>query len=438
MTATLGLRAELAAPMQVRFNLDGLMRSLPLRLAAFCLLTVAVMAAHGLLPQRHRVLFPSPPFYVGVFANPGPDGKPLGRLVSQDPLSWDCEVPFGVTVAPPCGLVLDLTPADQDGDDLSAYDHMLVDMDLSGGDQKMRFSFRDFVPGFSLHGDIDSMKIESAYIPVGDIGANLSIDFREFKVADWWLDHSSLPRSRTGANFGNVVLMGIDMASIAAPGKHHYTVRHIELTGELVSKENWYLGILSLWIVAITLGTLRHALSLLRRQREESRRYHEISRRDHLTGLFNRYGAEGWIDAMGLTGRCGEGALIVLDIDRFKSINDRYGHDCGDKVLRQVADVLAASVRASDCLSRWGGEEFLVYLPRLNMAAAMRIAEKLRHAVEMHRFAAIPGLTVTISLGVGEAAPEETFDTLFERVDRALFQAKRRGRNRVETADPEV
>lgn len=422
--------------MQVRFDLDGLTRSLPFRLAAFCLLTVAVISAHGLLPKRHHVLFPSPPFYLGVFANPGSDGQPLGRLTARDPASWECDVPEGAGAAPPCGLVLDLTPEDQDGSDFSAYDHLLVDMSVAGSDQKVRLSFRDYLPGYSRHGDLESMKFESVYVPVGDIGPDLAIDFKEFKVADWWLDHNTPPRAGTAPNFGHAVLMAIDMAASSSPGRHVYTVRHIELVGELVSRERWYLGILGVWIAVIIFGSILHLMALIRRQREESRRYHEISRRDHLTGLLNRHGAASLICAVAPPGEDGQGAMIILDIDHFKSINDRYGHDCGDKVLCQVADVLADQVRISDCLARWGGEEFLVYLPGLTLAGATRVAEKLRHSVEAYKFATLPGLTVTISLGVGASEPGESFDTLFERVDKALFRAKRGGRNRVEAALP--
>jgi diguanylate cyclase (GGDEF)-like protein len=424
--------------MLVRFILDRLRQNLPVRLAALCLLTLAVMAAHGLLPKRHLTIFPSPPFYVGVFSEPDRHGQPLGHMVSRDPLIWECEVPVDAASAPPCGLILDLAPDDQNGADLSEYDHLLVDMSLGGSEQKVRFSFRDYLPGYSVRADVESMKFESVYIPVGEIAPGLAIDFKEFKVADWWLDHNNLPRDRTYPDFSHAVLMGIDMASGALPGRHEYTVRHIELLGEWISKENWYLGILIVWIAGTILGSVIHAVVLIRGQREESRRYHEISKRDHLTGLFNRYGATAWIEAMKKAGHSGREGLIVLDIDRFKDINDRYGHDCGDKVLRQVADLLASNVRSSDCLARWGGEEFLVYLPRLNLAAATRIAEKLRQAVEDNKFAVIPGLSVTISLGVGESKPAESFNDLFERVDQALYRAKRQGRNRVEASEAEV
>lgn len=419
--------------MQVRVTLDGLSRSLPLRLAAFCLLTVAVMAVHGLLPKRHRVLFPSPPFYTNVYADLDNSGQRVGRLISQDPLVWECDVPAS-GVVPPCGLVLGLSDNDQDGVDLSGFDHLLVDMSVDSGIQKVRVSFRDFVPGYSAHGNVETMKFENVYIPAGDIGPDLDIGFNEFRVADWWLDHNTLPRGRIAADFGHAVTLGIDMASSAPPGPHRYTVRHIELVGELISKADWYAGILIAWIAAIILGSVIHVGMLMRRQKEESRRYREISKRDHLTGLFNRYGAFDWMESE----KCQQGVLIVLDVDHFKSINDRYGHDCGDKVLRQIADVLAGSIRSTDCLARWGGEEFLAYLPQTSLTAATRIAEKLRHSVELHKFAAIPGLTATISVGVGQSEPGEPFDRLFERVDQALFRAKHLGRNRVEAAQAAV
>ncbi|KQQ89344.1 diguanylate cyclase [Massilia sp. Leaf139] len=125
-------------------------------------------------------------------------------------------------------------------------------------------------------------------------------------------------------------------------------------------------------------------------------------------------------------------ALIAFDIDRFKNVNDRYGHPVGDMVLRAVADAAQHLVRASDVLVRAGGEEFQVIAPHTSAIDGLKVAEKLRTAIEA---TAMPGVDqVTISLGVAQLGEHESADSLTVRVNAALGRAKRAGRNCVELA----
>ncbi len=125
-------------------------------------------------------------------------------------------------------------------------------------------------------------------------------------------------------------------------------------------------------------------------------------------------------------------ALIVFDIDRFKAINDQFGHAVGDVAIRTVADAAQAALRSSDVLVRSGGEEFHIIAPHTSAIDALKIAEKIRVAIAG---ADIPGCDkVTVSLGVGQAIEHETADALAVRVDVALGRAKRAGRNCVELA----
>jgi diguanylate cyclase (GGDEF)-like protein/hemerythrin-like metal-binding protein len=121
-------------------------------------------------------------------------------------------------------------------------------------------------------------------------------------------------------------------------------------------------------------------------------------------------------------------ALVLFDVDHFKSINDRYGHVQGDGVLRELANVVRHRLRASDALFRWGGEEFVVLIS-CGYANAERVAENVRAAVENHAFETVG--RVTISLGVAEHDAEEDVHRWFERLDAALYMAKTAGRNRV-------
>ena len=158
---------------------------------------------------------------------------------------------------------------------------------------------------------------------------------------------------------------------------------------------------------------------------------------DFLTGLANRAAAEAEIRmSLRTCRRAGEPLSVVLaDVDHFKQVNDVYGHATGDHVLRQVAEVLRATVRESDTPARWGGEEFLVLLPNAGIGVAADIADRLRLGVT----SAVDGLSrrLTVSAGVAEARQTDTAATLMARADAALYAAKDSGRNRVvKEADP--
>lgn len=149
---------------------------------------------------------------------------------------------------------------------------------------------------------------------------------------------------------------------------------------------------------------------------------------DALTGVLNRH----WLDQqLPVLRRCSELALLMIDIDHFKAINDTHGHSCGDAVLQAVAASLRHSIRPSDALVRLGGEEFLVICQQdASAAAAKGLGERLRQAVQQIQGDDLP--PVTISIGVALRGPGEAWETQLERADTALYQAKRSGRNRVE------
>lgn len=163
----------------------------------------------------------------------------------------------------------------------------------------------------------------------------------------------------------------------------------------------------------------------------------EAARRDALTGLFNRR----TLDNVGPGLFAGAHrleqpiSLLMIDIDHFKPVNDIYGHPAGDAVLRQFAQILATQVRVTDLVARYGGEEFAAMLPGAPLAPALRLAEKIRAAVEAAEFDIGDGKTlrVTTSIGVATAFPGEMHDfrELVDMADKNLYRAKRSGRNRV-------
>lgn len=131
-------------------------------------------------------------------------------------------------------------------------------------------------------------------------------------------------------------------------------------------------------------------------------------------------------------------SIAMLDIDHFKSINDQHGHELGDTVLVEISRVLDAEVREHDLCGRWGGEEFLVLLPETELKASHVVMERIRVAISnlMVRVGE-DTLSVTASIGIAEHRPGNSYSDTINHADNALLTAKRSGRNRVETANPE-
>ncbi len=165
----------------------------------------------------------------------------------------------------------------------------------------------------------------------------------------------------------------------------------------------------------------------------EIARLSRLSRVDPLTGSLNRRGLD---EAFPEVGEAAVMSVAMLDIDRFKAINDEHGHAAGDLVLRQVAVVVGNVVRAGDAVVRFGGEEFLLVLPGVAHEAALRICERARAAVEAAQLV-VGGVRIaaTVSIGVAELRAGETRDAVIARADAALYRAKHAGRNRVELAN---
>ena len=209
------------------------------------------------------------------------------------------------------------------------------------------------------------------------------------------------------------LLRGLDM------GVNDYVLRPIE-RHELMAR------------VRTQVKRKRHA-DLLKARLEESV---EMAITDGLTGLHNRRYMEGHLKTLVAqsihSGR--SLSLLVADIDFFKSVNDTYGHDAGDNVLREFAQRFRRNTRGIDLACRLGGEEFVIIMPDTDLARAIQVGERLRATIAAEPFQISPGqnLVVTASVGISTLEyREDTPEALFKRADNALYSAKREGRNRV-------
>ena len=184
-------------------------------------------------------------------------------------------------------------------------------------------------------------------------------------------------------------------------------------------------------------GTTRLRFALHGGQRLSAVR---LARLDPLTGLNNRRAFYEIVTPLWNKGiRKGyEMAVMILDLDRFKQLNDTYGHQCGDEALKQVARLLTDNVREGDVVARWGGEEFIVFLDETGQKEATQIASRIRRAIEEWPFKMKEGASFhfTASAGVTCSGPGETdLEKLINATDRCLYSAKEQGRNRVLVGD---
>jgi diguanylate cyclase (GGDEF)-like protein len=217
-----------------------------------------------------------------------------------------------------------------------------------------------------------------------------------------------------------------------------------QLYGFLDGPQRWLawlavagLGVAGLAVIFLLLGLQRRRAQLTELNRELGR----LAAIDPLTGLRNRRAIDEYLnESLSAARRHGLPlSLLVIDVDHFKTFNDRLGHQAGDAILGHAARVLDGALRAEDAIGRWGGEEFLAVLPGTDEDGALRVTDRLRSALaaDQPEAAQAHGLPVTITIGLAQWR-EESIDELMSRADRALYLGKAAGRNKVEVwrSDP--
>jgi diguanylate cyclase (GGDEF)-like protein len=159
---------------------------------------------------------------------------------------------------------------------------------------------------------------------------------------------------------------------------------------------------------------------------------HDLAQRDPLTGLHNRR----YLDDILNANVDSQGAIAMVDIDHFKEVNDTYGHKTGDEVLKQVTSLISKNVRPGDVVARFGGEEFVIFFPRMTKNKDLEARmEKIRNEIEQQDYRKINGPEkCTVSVGATIRRPDEDWQTTILRADDTMYNAKESGRNQVHVA----
>lgn len=238
-------------------------------------------------------------------------------------------------------------------------------------------------------------------------------------------------------------------------GKNHHIVKHpdmpnsvyIELWKSLHASKTWRGEIKNLrkdgtsyWVDAIISPRYNEAgekigYTAIRQDITDKKRIEELSITDKLTGLYNRLKLDNlFAYHLGMTKRYGLNlSIALLDIDKFKMVNDTFGHQVGDSVLQELSTLVKNNIRLEDALGRWGGEEFLIIMPSNTLESAINLAEKLRQKVEAFSFTTVGQRTVSFGIATYHTGDDEK--SMVSRADKALYSAKENGRNRVEIED---
>lgn len=421
-------------------------------LLASILITLALVIGVHFLPDKRLLLLPDNSARLYLLIQPLPDGTASSEWTNEQHSAWKCTYPEGYKIDYfPCSFTLDMSKSANTGMDLSGFSHINLHLNYTGNSNKVRIAIRNYNDFYSKPSDNNSTKFNAIQIHTSELNKELHLSLSSFAAADWWLSQYNIPLSRSAPEINNAMALTIDFGEPVQPGVHSFELNKIELQGEWIATEHWYLGILILWLGSIFIYAIKRLIELNAQTRhdtqvinqlsstneqlkEETNKFRRLSTVDPLTQLYNRFGIDQIIASLAgnsylNTPHTPNYSLLVADIDHFKRINDQRGHDTGDVVLQQVAKIIQTHLRAGDYVGRWGGEEFIVIMPGASKKTAMAMAEMIRDAIFSTPCDLEKPLSVSASFGVSERLPDEDFASCFKRADNALYKAKEQGRN---------
>jgi hypothetical protein len=309
------------------------------------LLTVAAVAAHRFLPDRRLSLDPVREGAVYFLMNFGDDEKTEADWVDQSRQHFRCrfskDAPGGS-----CSYtyLLYQGEAAHQGVDLSRYRNLNLKIRYTGPAHYLRLAIRNFDPRYSKLEDTNSSKFNALNLQPKDLTRPVTINLHEFSVPEWWVAQYDLPRELAQPDLSNATAFTIYLQGEPADVDHEIQIDSIEFSGDWISAESWYLGILCLWIlIGASYGTtqwlaLRHTHREQRKTitqlQDEKEKFRQLSTIDGLTKVLNRHGIERFLESPQVVNLAT--SVIVIDLDHFKRINDQRGHYDGDRVLQAV------------------------------------------------------------------------------------------------------
>ncbi|WP_410499932.1 diguanylate cyclase [Chitinibacter sp. S2-10] len=415
------------------------------------LITALIILSLGLLLWQHygmnrslRIDFSNPAQFSAF------DDRELGGAstasvqASKDGAIMHCQLNDKQHIWRFCGLAIDLGQG-QKGVNLSAYDEMQLELAMQTASGSSLNVYLGNFEAYSNNKELISLKLHGTLVTTTPYRSTIKIPLASLTVPTWWLEEGFAPVYDPVARLDNIRKIALSTSDGSASGQYRISLHALEFHGKWISKTNLQTGLLAFWLLAALAYVLKSWLDAYRlaqieqKKRTRAEQSHEklaakanqLQQKvmtDPLTGALNREGLSDFLLRVDLNGL----SVLFADMDHFKRVNDGYGHAVGDAVLQQLSALIKTTIRKTDRLVRWGGEEFLIICPATSVTEAGILAEKLRTAVCASNWPA--DLSMSCSFGAAECQENEDFARTIERADAALYRAKAQGRNRVELA----
>ncbi|MFT6986187.1 MAG: diguanylate cyclase (GGDEF)-like protein [Psychromonas sp.] len=433
------------------YDVEKKLASLKLQSLYFLLVVItSVLIIWQYLGMNRTVdLFPSPDAHVTASGDRINGGKSISSLTqSAEGVKLHCQIKPSHTFAF-CNLDVSINGDSVTGKDLSQFDDLLLWFDHES-------RVKDTVLVYLVNKEIKSVTPVTHYIYKRNMQTLLPIagqnfyrlPLQKFYVPSWWILQNNMADPNDAlSQLDNVITLSIATGDSTQNRTVDIHLKKVQLSGKWISAKTLYLFLLlsGLAIIfmhaAVGLYRLNTQLKLKHQQtaklkglvhflKIQKNEFELLAKTDSLTGIANRAGTIELLNSLqNETDRtC---SLIMFDIDYFKQVNDNYGHEIGDIILCKLAALVAQFIRETDHVARWGGEEFIVLCPGIDLQHAQIAANKLRKKIAE---TVLTGeISITCSFGVSEYRHgTDSIKTMFEAADLAMYKAKNNGRNRVE------
>ncbi len=368
--------------------------------------------------------------------------------VGQGQIHLGCEIILSDTFAF-CGVTQPLVEKGAPGLDMSIYSEMHIELEY---ESTQNDTLLVYLNNEEQQDNSEILTKDNLWADTLKPGINqFTFTPKRFFIPSWWIFKNSQHGDiDTEPNISNVVSISFTTGDNTEARNVKMSIKSVFFTGKWIERDTLYLGLMIAWLSLILLDAILyvHALSLNIKQSSDHNRYllklnqflniqkdqyESLAKTDKLTGALNRTGARDAIEkAMSsFDQHKTPHSMLLLDIDDFKPINDTFGHDVGDNVLVKLVKLIQDHTREIDSLIRWGGEEFVLICPNVDIAAAKTIAESLRLRIAQTEF--LPERQITCSFGIADYQGEG-IEKWFKRADEALYNAKHNHKNCVVTA----
>ncbi|HEY6527518.1 MAG TPA: GGDEF domain-containing protein [Cellvibrionaceae bacterium] len=363
------------------------------------------------------------------------------QWLNKEKLHWMCRVSSEQSTKV-CGFSLAFDPSFDWHD---AYG-LRVHLAAQSKNTFFRIYLRNSLPGVALL-DAENAQYNQMMLPASETNHSVDIAFNEFSLADWWLATHSVPSQYSNAQFDRITSLGVDLSSPTAIGDHELRLAELSLLRPYITARTCFISVLALWIfLLVTLSVQRLWLRRLLTQQargnlatqrqavvdfeDSAPAFCEIPQ-DDLTGIYNRQGfIDYWTQASRLWADNDTMALLVVNLDQFAAIGQSWGKDVKDQALLAVADGLKSHVRPQDKLARWHEGQFILLCPLTTHAEALKLAEKLRHHINLISFEEPQPLVLSACIGVTLFHASRPLEQAYARCESALNDAQATG-NRV-------